>query len=337
MTTKKGSAKKKKVMIDPKLAISPATVTHIEQSSVDRAKVFNKGAMIVLNFGTPGFDRKVASEDFDATDKTVDKTMLNASKKLIECDEFKAIGTINGKIKGYLQRHSIPTALGPFESLYMVPRKYFMPIMEYLREMKDGERMKAIEAFLAVYDKAKDEAKKKLGPLYEESDYPSKDELRAGFYMNIIPMDFTTPGLIKTINEQMFEECRIGLDARFQEAAENMRLLQRETMRKLVTHLTERLTGTGTDGKPKVFRESAVTHVTEFTTAFKDLDVTDDIQLTALVEQTNKLLAGVDIEALRKPDEYRVQMGKDLAKVTTALDALMVTKVSRKIRLRGEG
>jgi hypothetical protein len=334
MSKAKGKSKPKSKKEEEK-PVGP--LQEIDAVPIDTERVFKKGVMVIVNFGTPGFDRKVGKDAITATDAKVDKTMLTATKKLIECDEFKNIGTVNGKIKGYMQRRSVPTSVGAIESLYMLPISEAKEVLTYLKEQRDGDRKKAVEDFLAAYDKAKTEAKLKLGSLYDEAEYPTKDELRAGFYMRIRPLDFNTPGLIKSFDQMMFDEASQELQRDFQEAAQNMRLLMRETMRQLIGHLAERLSGTNESGKPKIFRESAVTHVTEFLEHFAPRNVTDDAQLAALVDQTKALLQGVDVEALRKPDDYRVQLGKDLAKVTTALDTLMVAKTSRKIRLRGEG
>lgn len=336
MTTSKKSMRKSTPKGKQKAQVS-IVLPPIEASQIVAESVFNKGVIVIVNFGTPGFDRKVGKDAITSTDVKVDKSMLTASKKLIECDEFRNIGTVNGKIKSYMQRRSVPTSVGAIESLYLVPVDEFTEVMAFLKGQRDGERMNAIEAFLAAYDKAKTEAKQKLGPLYDEDEYPTKEELREGFYMRIRPLDFSTPGRIKSLDAKMFDDAKAELSRDFQEAAQNMRLLMRETMHQLVGHLAERLTGTNENGKPKIFRESAVMHVTEFLEHFAPRNVTDDAQLATLVEQTKALLKGVDVEALRKPDDYRTQLGKDLTKVTTALDTLLVAKSSRKIRLRGEG
>jgi len=52
----------------------------------------------------------------------------------------------------------------------------------------------------------------------------------------------------------------------------------------LIAHLTERLTGQ-TDGRPKVFRGSAVNNLTEFFRRFRELNVRSNDELDGLVEQ----------------------------------------------------
>ncbi len=67
---------------------------------------------------------------------------------------------------------------------------------------------------------------------------------------------------------------------------------------KLVSHLTERLSGSD-DGKPKVFRDSAVENLSEFFTRFRQLNVGNNAQLDELVAQAQRVIRGVEPQQLR--------------------------------------
>jgi hypothetical protein len=60
-----------------------------------------------------------------------------------------------------------------------------------------------------------------------------------------------------------------------------------EELSKLVSHLTERLSGQE-DGKPKVFRDSAIDNLREFFERFRHLNIRSDEQLDALVNQAQE-------------------------------------------------
>lgn len=60
---------------------------------------------------------------------------------------------------------------------------------------------------------------------------------------------------------------------------------------KLVAHLTERLSGQE-DGKPKVFRDSAIENLTTFFDRFRHLNVQSSERLNSLVEQADQDLCG---------------------------------------------
>jgi len=62
---------------------------------------------------------------------------------------------------------------------------------------------------------------------------------------------------------------------------------------KLVAHLTERLSGQ-VDGKPKIFRDSAIGNLSEFFDRFRQLNVRSNEQLDALVADAQRIVRGVD-------------------------------------------
>ena len=60
---------------------------------------------------------------------------------------------------------------------------------------------------------------------------------------------------------------------------------------KLVSHLTERLSGTDGEDR-KIFRDSAINNLVEFFDRFKQLNVRSNAQLDDLVEQARRVVQG---------------------------------------------
>ena len=90
-----------------------------------------------------------------------------------------------------------------------------------------------------------------------------------------------------------------------------------------VAHLCERITGLNDDGKPKVFRDSAVSHLTDFFERFRSLNLRSNDQLDALVRQARAALGDADAETLRTADEVRSQVAVALAGVSDRIDQLV--------------
>jgi hypothetical protein len=99
---------------------------------------------------------------------------------------------------------------------------------------------------------------------------------------------------------------------------------------KLVEHLRERLSGSE-DGKPKVFRDSAVDNLKEFFNRFHMLSVGSNPQLEELVEQARKLIGGVGAQDLRNSGNLRQNLHTQLDAMQSAIDTLLVDKPRRKI------
>ncbi len=59
-----------------------------------------------------------------------------------------------------------------------------------------------------------------------------------------------------------------------------------------MSHLTERISGVGEDGQPRVFRDSAVGNLHEFFDRFRSLNVRSNDQLDALVAEAQRAVRG---------------------------------------------
>ncbi len=99
---------------------------------------------------------------------------------------------------------------------------------------------------------------------------------------------------------------------------------------KLVSHLTERLSGSD-DGKPKVFRDSAVENLSEFFTRFRQLNVGNNAQLDELVAQAQRVIRGVEPQQLRESTALRQSVATQLSAVQSVLDGLFVDRPRRNI------
>ena len=101
----------------------------------------------------------------------------------------------------------------------------------------------------------------------------------------------------------------------------------------LVSHLGERLSGAD-DGKPKIFRDSAIENLHEFFARFGRLNIHSSEELEGLVTRAQSLLSGVAPQQLRDSSGLRQQVASQLSSVQSVLDGLMVDRPRRRI-LRG--
>jgi len=123
---------------------------------------------------------------------------------------------------------------------------------------------------------------------------------------------------------------RLGLAARFDEAVRLAEEAFASEFAGLVGHLVERLGG-GTDGKPKVFRDSAVQNLREFFERFKSLSVSSHPELERLVQTAQQALEGKSPQAVRDSESLRRQIAVQLSTVQSVLDGLLVDQPRRRI------
>ena len=133
-----------------------------------------------------------------------------------------------------------------------------------------AELAEAVEQLDRHYAELKSAARERLGSLFNAGDYPQR--LHRLF---AVEWDFPSvepPNYLRDLSPELYEQEQARVAARFDEAVRLAEEAFTTELARLVSHLSERLTGTD-DGKPKIFRDSAVTNLAEFFERFRTLSV----------------------------------------------------------------
>lgn len=314
----------------------------VEEVSVDFQKAMGKGYFVRFMSGSLGIRRKVDTEEIEGLRRNGDdepgRQMISVTKKIIDCDEYREVQRVYGKIKALLSLRCIPVLSDMMKSCYLIHKSIFKPTYLEVKTLM-AEHEAASEAFVKVYAKAQADAKKKLGKFYDEDDYPDVKQVREAFYRRVLIFGISVPGELKDEDEnaEIFIAATQAMEQTYRESLDQARLVQRQIMHELLSNLKEKLTGSREGGKPKIFRDSAIEHVNDFIKFFKPKDITDDKMLGDLVTETKKFMEGVNAEQLRSDAEYRKEIAKQVSGVTTALDKMMITPATRAIRVKKGG
>jgi len=141
------------------------------------------------------------------------------------------------------------------------------------------------------------------------------------------------PDYLKQLSPQLYEQEAQRARARFREAVELAEQAFLDEFAKVISHLTERLSGQE-DGKPKVFRDSAVERLHDFFEWFRHLNVRSSQQLDELVDQAQRITRGIEPQALRDNSALRQQLATQLSSVQSVLDGMLVDRPRRNILRR---
>ena len=263
----------------------------------------------------------VAAESFGAAGD-----YLSAGKKLINTQhpKFKAVTSIKSQAVSFFKGMSLPY---PEPGLRLIKQADLGAITLQLTTLKQNldEATRQLDRH---YSELKAAARQHLGDLYNEADYPAS--LDGLFDMTWDFPSVEPPDYLRRLSPELYEqECR-RVQARFDEAVQLAESAFTEELAKLVEHLAERLTGQ-VDGKPKVFRDSMVTNLTEFFERFGKLNVRSNEQLDDLVERAQQVVRGVEPQQLRDNRSLRQQVATQLSGVQSALDGLLVDRPRRRI------
>lgn len=265
-----------------------------------------------------------AADPFDASGQ-----FLAASKKLLDTKHpaFRAVTGVRGRIIQYWKGMTLPY---PEPGVRLIRLDQIDAFNHRLSELRD-ELDEAVEQLDRHYAEMQAAARTRLGRLFNAQDYPPS--LRNLFTVDWDYPSVEPPSYLQQINPELYDqECR-RVAARFDEALQLTEQAFCVELSQLIVHLNERLSG-ATDGKPKVFRDSAVTNLLEFFTRFRNLNVRSNEQLDELVSQTQQIIQGLEPQTLRENRILRQTVAGELADLRTSLDTLLVDRPRRNILRR---
>ena len=178
------------------------------------------------------------------------------------------------------------------------------------------------------YSELKSAARRRLGDLFDANDYPQS--LRGLFdlawdFPNVEPPDY-----LLQLNPVIYDQERSRVAVRFEEAVQLAEQAFISEFAKLIEHLTERLSDNG-DGERKIFRDTAITNLTEFFERFRQLNVRSNADLDALVERAQGIVSGVEAQALRDNNSLRQHVATQFSQVQSVIDGMLVDRPRRRI------
>ena len=255
-----------------------------------------------------------------------DARFVTAGKKLVDTrhEDFRRLTSVRTRLVNYWRGITLPYTEPGVRLIRQSDVEAFAHAMEGFRE----ELTQAEADLNAVYEQVKEDARQRLGRLYNPADYPP--EIRGLF---AVEWDFPSvepPAYLLRLNPELYRQEQERVSRRFEEAVALAEQAFAGEFAKLLAHLTERLSGSE-DGRPKVFRDSAVTNLAEFFDRFRHLNVRSNQELDDLVEQARQLVQGVTPQALRDDGGLRQAVAAEITKVQTELEALIVERPRRRI------
>lgn len=256
---------------------------------------------------------------------------ISAGKKLIDTGDasFRAVTSVRTQATAYFKGMSLPY---PEPAIRLVPQGSIEQIDARMQTFR-AELAEAVDQLDRRFGELKYEARDRLGDLYNDGDYP--DSLRGLFDLAWEFPSVEPPEYLRRLNPQLYEQECDRVKSRFDEAVQLAEAAFLDELNKMVEHLAERLSGSE-DGKPKVFRDSAIENFTEFFARFQRLNIRSNEELDQVVERARRVIDGVAPQSLRDNGSLRQQITSQLSVVQSSLDGLMVDRPRRNILRRAK-
>ena len=254
---------------------------------------------------------------------------MSAGKKLVDTSHpaFKAVTAVRNWVKQFWASVSLPY---PEPGIRLVRQDKVEQFADQMQQFQQ-DLAEAVENLDRHYSELKAAARQRLGSLYNPTDYP--DSLVGLFEITFDFPSVEPPPYLQQLNPALYEEeCR-RVQGRFDEAVKLAEDAFIAELAKLVSHLTERLSGND-DGRPRIFRDSAVENLTGFFQRFRALNVRSNDQLDQLVADAQRIIRGVEPQTLRDNSGLRQHVATEMSRVQSVLDGLLIDRPRRNILRR---
>jgi hypothetical protein len=291
-------------------------------------------AAVKLAFTWLGVRKTLAPEQRTTAARAfhADRELLSASKLILDTRNpaYRAVAAVRSEASGYWRTVTLPF---PESGIRLLPQNslgLFANTMAGYRE----KLQEAVRELAGQYDAMKSEAQRRLGSLFNPSDYPQT--LDGMFDLEVSYPTIDPPAYLMALNPEVFQQEQARVRERFESAVELAEQAFAAELQRLVSHLAERLTGLH-DGQPKVFRDSAVENLREFFERFRQLNIRSNPELDALVEQAQQTITGIEPQQLRDSVRLRQMVANDFEQIQAAVGEMLVDRPRRNILRRGVG
>ena len=185
------------------------------------------------------------------------------------------------------------------EGTFMLSSKNYLSFTNEFRKEK-GEWQYLVDDFLNNYKDLKDNAKRFLNDLYDETDYPPQDMLAKKFSMDLAIFPVPSTDFRVAIGDEELAEIQKDVERRVMDAQNHAMQDLWDRLYKQVEHMTEKLSD------PKaIFRDSMVDNARELCSLLPRLNFTDDPNLENLRQQVEANIARHHPDALRNDPDLR--------------------------------
>ena len=305
--------------------------SQLERSAAQRLRTTM--AAVKLSFTWLGVRKTLAPEQRTTAARAfhADRELLSASKLILDTKNptYRAVAAVRSEASSYWRTVTLPF---PEAGIRLLPQNslgLFANTMQTYRE----RLQEAARELSGQYDTIKSEAQRRLGTLFNASDYPST--LDGLFDLEVSYPTIEPPGYLMALHPDVYQQEQARVRERFESAVELAEQAFATELQRLTAHLAERLTGLH-DGQPKVFRDSAVENLREFFERFRRLNIRSSPELDALVEQAQQTITGIEPQTLRDSNRLRQMVARDFEQIQASVGDLLVDRPRRNILRRGQ-
>lgn len=236
-------------------------------------------------------------------DKKAESSAGSFKKKLVDSHLLRDFNTLTRRAQRIHQDYTLPWLDNGYRIL---PSALYLKYRDAMREVS-SEMGTVVDKIVSNRETIMHHAKQRLGEMYKESEFPSADELRSKFGMDVdmLPVPTSNDWRVELDNNQV-DELRNELETKTSAAqADAMRHLWNrlhESIQKMVDRLEN-------DGK---LHESTFDGLRDLVDLLPDLNIDKNPDMDEVAADLRLKLRNVDLVTLRKDDKERARAAGEL-------------------------
>lgn len=259
------------------------------------------------------YDKKATSEVAAANGTAMDVGRYNKSLLPMN-DSLSNVHQKTGAVRAAYYAATLPWGL---EGTQMLPSANYLAFMTEFRKQK-AEWQLLVDRFLFDYERLVRDASRFLGTLYDPADYPTLEELRLKFKIDMVIMPVPSDDFRVQLADEELSGLQADMQRRITESAGEA---MKEAWRRLferVEKIVERLS----DPKNR-FNDSLIENAKEICAVLPRLNFSDDPNLEAMRTEVEGKLAAFTPEVLRADPVTRAKVASDAKDIMDKMSVFM--------------
>lgn len=281
--------------------------------------ILKRGCLVYFTCSIWGITKKVGG---DVLKPGIDPEYIVNNKKKINRTYLEPISKVRNMARTFIYKKSLPFKI---PGIIFIPRDMVNTVDQQMQAFQrefDAE----VTTFENNYRRYVEEAREKLGKLFNPLDYPR--DIRNYFSFRWDFINFIAPDHTQIISSEILQREQQKYQQTIEEFRETAITTLRTIFVEMINHIVERLSG-----ERKIFKDSLIGNIREFINDFSALNITDDVELASSVEKCHRILDGVNIDVIRNNDRFRHDIANKMSEVKSQLNTMMVSRPLRKIRV----
>ena len=237
------------------------------------------------------------------------------NKSLLPLNDLLAnVHQKTGVIREKFAKNNLPWGI---DGTRILPSANYLTFMQDFRKEK-GEWQYLVQNFIDNYDTLVDEAKRWLGDLYDEKDYPARDKIVEKFNMDMAILPVPTNDFRVELSSDELSRLQEEMEGRMATVQQEAMMDAWGRLYKHVQHIAEKL------ADPKgIFRDSMVENAQETCDLLTRLNIADDPNLEAMRREVEAKLISHHPDSLRNDPDLRQDTAEEARKIMDLMGSFM--------------